>query len=121
MNNLPGTSTYDCCWPLVYKERSKVSIDADLFVYVDNEQTIGPKEEVCWEASRKWVSTCLWLGIQDVSRKVQGTLQEPGPLEGTVTHTTEGVCGLVSQDCWDKVKMLIQILVNMEDKEEGDL
>ena len=38
-----------------------------------------------------------------------------------MTHTTEGVCRLVSQDRWDKVMRLIQILVNMEDKEEGGL
>ena len=38
-----------------------------------------------------------------------------------MTHATEGVCGLVSQDWWDKVKSLIHDLVDMEYKEEGEL
>ena len=38
-----------------------------------------------------------------------------------MNHTTEGVCGLVSQDLWDEVKIIIQFLVDMEDKEEGGL
>ena len=38
-----------------------------------------------------------------------------------MTHTKEGVCGLVSHDRWDKVKRLIQVLVDMEDKEEAGL
>ena len=50
MNNLPGTSTDDCCRSWVYKKRSYRSIAPDMFVYVDDGRTIGPTEEVCWEA-----------------------------------------------------------------------
>ena len=38
-----------------------------------------------------------------------------------MAHTKEGVCGLVSKYHWDKVKRLIQVLVDMEDKEEAGL
>ena len=47
--------------------------------------------------------------------------QEPGPWTGIVTRATEGVCGLVSQDHWYKFLRLIQVLVDMEDKEKGGL
>ena len=30
-----------------------------------------------------------------------------------MTHTKEGVCGIVLQDRWDKVKRLIQVFVDM--------
>ena len=43
------------------------------------------------------------MGIQDASRKVKGSSQEPGPWAGTMTRTTEEVCGLFSQYRWDKV------------------
>ena len=39
---------------------------------------------------------CLWIGIQDVSSKIQGPVQEPGPWVWTVNHTTDRVCGLVA-------------------------
>ena len=52
---------------------------------------------------------------------MQGPSKEPGPRAGTVTHNTEEVCGIVSQDFGDKVKRLIQVLVDMEDKEKGGL
>ena len=107
-NNLPGISTYDFCWPWLYKESSNGIIAADLFVYVYNGQPIEPTEKICCEDLNKWGSTRSWLGIQDAPRKFQGPSQEPGPWVGTVAHTTEGVCGLVSQDRWDKVKRLIR-------------
>ena len=70
VKNLPGTTTYEFCWPWVYTERSDRIIAADIFVYFYNGRPIGPTEEVCWEASSKWGSTCSWLGIQDAYRKV---------------------------------------------------
>ena len=121
VKNLPGTSTYDCCQPWVYKERSNGSIADNLFVYVYNGRPIGTTDEVCWEESRKWGSKRSWMGIQYASRKVHDPSQEPRPWEGTATHTKEGVFGLVSQYRWDKVKRLVQVLVDTEDKEEGGL
>ena len=63
----------------------------------------------------------MCLRIQDASREVQGPYQEHGPWAGKVTHTTEVLCGMVSQDRWYKVKRLIQEPVDMEDKEEVGL
>ena len=57
VKTLPVTYKYDCCWPWLYKEMIYGSIADDMFVYMDDGQTIGPKDEVCWEASRKWGST----------------------------------------------------------------
>ena len=54
-------------------------------------------------------------------QKVQGPSQELISWSGMVTHTTEGVCGLVSQYRWDKVKISIRDLVNMYGTEEGGL
>ena len=51
VNNLPGTSTYYCCWPWVYKDISDRILSNDLFVYVDNGRPIWPTEEVFWEVS----------------------------------------------------------------------
>ena len=76
--NLTRTPTYDCCRKWVYKEISDRIIAADIFLYVDEGQTIGLTEEVCWEESRKWRSKCSWLGIQDASRKVQGHRRNQG-------------------------------------------
>ncbi len=41
-------------------------------------------------------------------------LQAPGPWAGTVTHMDNGwVCGMVSQEKWDKTKRLIQEMGEM--------
>lgn len=64
-----------------------------LFVFVDDGIPIGPMEELCTKASRKWDAICSWLVIQDASRKVQQPSQAPGPCAGTLTHKKEGVCG----------------------------
>ena len=53
------------------------------------------------------------MGIQDASRKVQGSSREPVTWAGTTTTTTEEVYGLVSEDIWDKAKRLIRELVDM--------
>ena len=52
---------------------------------------------------------------------MQGTSQEPVTWSGIANHTIEGVCGLVSQDWWDKVKRLIREFLDMEDKGERGL
>ena len=74
-----GTTACDCKCPWVYKEMRYRLIAANLFVFVDDGQPIIPTETLCWEASRRWGSTCSWLGIQGASRKVQSPLQAPGP------------------------------------------
>ena len=58
------------------------------------------------------------MGIQYESIKLLGISQEVGTLVWTVTHTSVGVCGIVSKYRWDKVKSLIWELVDMKDKVE---
>ena len=81
---------------------------------MDDGRPIRPTEKLCWEASRKWGSTCSWLGIQDASRKFQPPSQATGPWYGTVTNTEGGVRGLISQEMWDNNRRLIAELVVME-------
>ena len=98
----------------VYKKRVEWLISVYLFIYVDYGQPIGTTETLCWEASRKWVSTCSWLVIQNASRKVQHMSQAPRPWAGTINNTQEGLHGLVSQYRWDKTWILMAELVGME-------
>ena len=73
MLNLPGSEEYDCHRTWVFNQRVDGFLAADLFIYVDDVWPIGPTDDLCWEASRKWGSTCSWLIIQDASIKVQPT------------------------------------------------
>ena len=81
---------------------------------MDNGRTIGPTEKCFGEASRSWGSTCSWLGIQDVSRKVQPPSQAQGTWAGTVINTEGVVHGLVYQKRWDKTQRLIAEPVGVE-------
>ena len=85
--NLPGTKEYDCQITWVFKQILDGLLVADLFICVDDGRPIGPTENLCWEASRRWGSTCFWLVIQDASRKVQLPSHAPGPWTVTVTNT----------------------------------
>ena len=69
--NLPGTKEYYFQKPWVFKQRVDGLLTAELFICVDNGQTIGPTKKLFWEASIRWGSTCSWLGIQGASIKVQ--------------------------------------------------
>ena len=114
MNNFKGTLIYKYYQPWVYNERSDGSILADLFVYVDVGHPIEPAGEVCWEASKRWGSMFSCMGIQFASRKVWGPSMEPGAWVGTVTHTTDGVHGLVYQYIRDKARRLIFEILDIE-------
>ena len=56
--NFPGTTTYECKCPWVYKERRYVLIAENLFVYVDYGQPIVSTEALCYEASIMWGYNC---------------------------------------------------------------
>ena len=57
---------------------------------------------------------CTRRGVQDASHKRTSPSQTPGPWASTVTHTDGGkVCGMVSQEKWDKSKRLIAELGEM--------
>ena len=68
---LPGTEEYDYQSTWVFKKRFDGLLAVEFFIYVEKGWLIGPTENLCWEASIIWGSTCSWLGIQDASRKVQ--------------------------------------------------
>jgi hypothetical protein len=81
---------------------------AEVFVYVDDGRPTGPMEFLTWQAGRAYDAGCTRRGVQDASRKRTSPSQTPGPWAGTVTHTDGGeVCGMVSQEKWDKTKRLI--------------
>ena len=56
--NLPGTEIYDFHRTWVFKQTVDGLLAADLFIYVDSGRLIGPTDDLCWEASRRWDSTC---------------------------------------------------------------
>ena len=58
--NLPGTEEYDCQSPQVFKQSVDGFLSADLFIYMDNGRLIEPINNLCWEASRRWGSMCLF-------------------------------------------------------------
>ena len=62
----------------MFKKRVDGLLAAYLFIYVNDGQPIGPTEDLCREASRRWVSTCSWLSIQDASIKVLPPSQARG-------------------------------------------
>ena len=118
MLKFPGSEIYDCKHPWVYEDREDGLIAADLFIYVDNGRTIGRTEEILWEAWRKWVSTCYWIGMQDTPKKVKPQYQAPGPWAVTFTSSKEGVYVFVSKDLRDKTWGLIQEVRNTEEREK---
>ena len=114
MLNLPGIEEYYCHRPWMFKQRGDGLLASELFIYVDHERPIGPTKNLFREASRRWGSSCSWLGIQGVSRKVQTPSQATGPWDGTVDNTEGCVHGLVYQERWNKTRRLILELVGME-------
>jgi hypothetical protein len=63
---LPGMPTYSPSKPWVYKKRSSDGrIAADVLTYIDDGGPTGPSEEECWQAARKYASTCNHYGVQE--------------------------------------------------------
>ena len=112
--NLLGKEEYDCHITWLFNQKDDGLLVADILIYVDDERLIGPTEDLCWEAYRRWVLAFSWLGIKDDSRKVQPPSKSPGTWSGTITNTKGGVYGLVSQERWDKTRRFIANLVRME-------
>ena len=80
-------------------------------MYVDDCRAIAHSAELAWRAARAYAAGCARLGIQDASRKRTSPSMVPGPWAGTVTHTDrEQVHGMVSQEKWDKTRLLIREL-----------
>ena len=119
--NLPGSEDYDPSLPWVAKIRTDGEISSDIFLYIDDCRITGANEEVCWRAARRFGSRCNYLGIQDAARKRKEPDLKPGPWAGTVTHTAEGVVGKISQEKWEKTKVLIQRLHVLVEENEKQL
>ena len=83
-------------------------------MYVDDGRAIGPTEFLTWMAARWYGSGCTRRGVQDASRKRTSPSLTPGPWAGTVTHTEDGrICGMVSQEKWEKTQRLIKEMLDM--------
>ena len=81
---------------------------------MDDGRAIGHSSRITWAAARAYAAGCSRRGVQDASRKRTSPSDTPGPWAGTVTHTAGGrVLGMVSQEKWDKTKLLIAELSEM--------
>ena len=107
--NLPGPG-YDPTLSWVSKLREDGNITCDLFTYVDDEQILGPSEELCWEASPTLTAKQAYLGIIDAACKFRPGIKTPGAWNGSVVHVlmTLGVCCLTSEEKWDNMKHILK-------------
>jgi hypothetical protein len=87
-------------------------------VYIDDGRTIGATADLAWQAACAYAAGCARLGVQDASRKWTLASRTPGPWAGTVTHTDrDQVCGMVSQEKWEKTQLLIWVLRSMLERD----
>ena len=104
--------------PWVMKIRSGGFLAAEIFVYVDDGRMVAFSPDLAWRAACAYVSCCSMLGVQDASRKRTSPSETPEPWAGMVTHTDGGqVCGMVSQEKWEKTKVMIMELSRMVEKD----
>jgi hypothetical protein len=112
--NLAGSKGYRADLPWIMKICWDGELAAEVFVYVDNGRPTGPTKYLTWQGGRTYGAGCTRRGTQDASQKRTSPSQTPGPWAGTVTHTDGGrVCGMVSQEKWDKTKRLIAKMEEM--------
>jgi hypothetical protein len=121
--NHPGSPEYDPKLPWVSKVRKDGNtLAADAFYFVDDARPTGPSKKEAWQAARKVGSTFSWLGIQDAAQKRRDSSQRPGAWAGAVVVTTgEGVYLLVSQEKWDKVKVLLTEVIDMWETSKNNM
>ena len=110
--NLPGSADYDPRLPWVSKVRMCDSLIAcDVFIYVDDLRITGMTEEEAWRAAHVVGCVLAWLGIQDASRKRRDASRTAGAWAGSVVYSTpEEVFVLVTQEKWEKGKLMIHEL-----------
>jgi hypothetical protein len=103
-------SSYSPSKPWVYKMRSSDGrIAADVMTYIDDARPTGPSEEECWQADRKYASTCNHYGVQDAPRKWRPFSMTAGAWAGAVIHThMDQVCVKVTQSRWDKTRKMVR-------------
>ncbi len=116
--NLPGSTGYWADLPWVMKVRWDGQVATKVFIYVDDGRPTRPIEFLTWQAGQAYGAGYTRRGVQDASRKWNSPSQAPGPLAGRVTHMDNGqICGMVSQEKWDKMKRLIQEMGEMVAKD----
>jgi hypothetical protein len=117
--NLPGMPSYSPSKSWVYKKRSSGGIiAADVLTYIDDARPTGPSEEECWQAARKYTSTCNHYRVQDTPRKRRPPSMTAGAWADTVIHTNmDQLCVKVTQTRWEKTcKMVRDIRQEFSDR-----
>ena len=106
--NLPGPG-YDPSLSWVSKLRADGKMAADMFTFVDDERLVAPTRELAVQAAHVLAAKQAYLGIIDSARKVRPPSQTPGAWAGSVIHVVDGlgVCLLVSEEKWSKLKSII--------------
>jgi hypothetical protein len=77
------------------KVRWDGELAAKVFVYIDDGKLTGPTMFLTWQARQAHGAVCTSRGVQDALQK----------------HTS--LCGMASQDKWDKTKQLIEEMGEM--------
>ena len=112
--NLPGPG-YDPSLAWVSKLRKDGQLAADVYTFVDDERLVAPTRELAFQASHVLASKQAYLGIIDSARKVRPPSKTPGAWAGSVIHVVDGlgVCLLVSEEKWLKLKSIIDKWINL--------
>ena len=110
--NLPGSKSYNPSKPRVMKWDSCLQcIAGDIISFVDDLRATGPTMEHAWQVARLAGSRLQYLGCQDAARKRRPPTKTPGAWAGAVFKTcSTSVVKLVTQEKWDKAKVLIKSL-----------
>jgi hypothetical protein len=92
------------------KRREDGMMACNVFTFVDDEQVVGPTEELTWQTSHVLVSKQSYLGIQDAGRKAQSCSQTAGAWAGAIVHVLDqlGVCVLTSQEKLVKMQGILE-------------
>ncbi len=82
----------------------------NVFTFIDNEQVMGPSEELTWPASHELASKQSYLGIQDASRKERPCSQMAGAWAGAIVQVLDqlGMCVLTPQEIWVKMRGILE-------------
>ena len=83
---IPGELGYQSHHTWVSKRIEEWCVSTYLFVYVGDKIPIDPSLEDFFKASNRWGSGCTY-GNPGATRNLKPLYQQPGPWEGTVTHT----------------------------------
>ncbi|KAI2503870.1 hypothetical protein MHU86_10595 [Fragilaria crotonensis] len=120
--NLPGMAQFDPMLPKVMKWKSELGVVAgDVLTFVDDVRITGYSKENCHEVHRQFASRIQYLGMQDAPRKFRPPSQsQAGAWTGTIFKiTSQSISKSVSQEKWEKGKMMINQLQQLLDSEKS--